>query len=455
MSTAITAWRTPRFESLLGQTARKPRTIVVVAFLLAVTAFVGSTLIVAARLGEVSSGSQALSTNVMPALLALTTLRERLGEVQRGANTAVDTGAAALPDLDRHILEIQAQSAAYERHATLPRQRESWARVHDTVLLAVDKAKLVQNDLALRDSAKAREDLDTELRPASSAAGEAIASLVASNATAAEEVARDIDHVRKRATALLFVLDLACVCFAVALASIAVRAARAMEVRSSELLSFAGRVAHDIRGPLSPVLMGLKLLGDQLPKEDPGQMVIGRATRSVGRITAIVEDLLAFARAGGHADRKARAGVLAAAHATVEEVSPLAATNDITLRIEGPQEEVFASCPDGVLASLLGNLVNNAIKYMGKAELRVIALRISSARDRVLVEVVDTGPGLPPGAEEEVFHPYVRADRSGQPGLGLGLATVKRLAEAYGGHVGVRSGPEGSTFSFDLPVAAA
>jgi signal transduction histidine kinase len=454
MSTAATAWRAPRFESFLGVAARKsPRTIVVVAFLLAVTAFVGSTLVAAARLGRVSAGSQAISTNVMPALIALTTLRERLGELQRGANTAVDAGASGLPDLDRHVAEIQAQSIAYEQHATLPRQRESWAHVHDSVLLAVDQAKLIRSDLAARDTTKAREDLDTELRPTSSVADQAIASLITNNATAAEEVARDIDHVRRRATALLLVLDLACVCFAVALASIAVRAARAMEARSNELLSFAGRVAHDIRGPLSPVLMGLKLLSDELPEEDPGQMIIGRATRSVGRIMAIVDDLLAFARAGGHADRKARAGVVAAAHATIEEVSPLAATNDITLRIEGPEEEVFASCPDGVLASLLGNLVNNAIKYMGKAELRVITVRVSPLRNRVLVEVEDTGPGLPPGAEKEVFHPYVRADRSGQPGLGLGLATVKRLAEAYGGRVNVISGPEGSTFSFELPLA--
>jgi signal transduction histidine kinase len=111
------------------------------------------------------------------------------------------------------------------------------------------------------------------------------------------------------------------------------------------------------------------------------------------------------------------------------------------------------ACPTGVLTSLVSNLVHNAIKYMGEARERRIAVRTLRVGRLARVEVEDTGPGLPPGSEERVFAPYTRADRSGQAGLGLGLATVKRLAEGYGGRVGVRSSSDGCVFWFEVPIA--
>jgi two-component system sensor histidine kinase TctE len=76
------------------------------------------------------------------------------------------------------------------------------------------------------------------------------------------------------------------------------------------------------------------------------------------------------------------------------------------------------------LTSLLSNLVRNAIKYMHRAEVRRVVIRIAVDGDRARFEVEDTGPGLAPEARDGIFEPYVRADRTGQPGLGLGLATV-------------------------------
>jgi signal transduction histidine kinase len=70
----------------------------------------------------------------------------------------------------------------------------------------------------------------------------------------------------------------------------------------------------------------------------------------------------------------------------------------------------------------------------------------------VRFEVADTGPGLPPAFEKHAFEPYMRATTR-VPGLGLGLATVKRLVCAYGGHVGVARGEGGvgALFWFELP----
>jgi signal transduction histidine kinase len=89
---------------------------------------------------------------------------------------------------------------------------------------------------------------------------------------------------------------------------------------------------------------------------------------------------------------------------------------------------------------------------MGNSKVRrvIVAVELSDARSCRL-SVRDTGPGLPPGMEGAVFDPYVRASNK-IPGLGLGLATVKRLVDAHGGRVGVAPArPSGSLFWVELP----
>ncbi len=101
------------------------------------------------------------------------------------------------------------------------------------------------------------------------------------------------------------------------------------------------------------------------------------------------------------------------------------------------------------------NLVRNAIRHMGEAPRRLVIVRVRSAGRFVRVEVQDTGPGIPELVRRNLFQPFVRGTGT-VPGLGLGLATVKRLAEGYGGRVGFQASPgSGSTFWFELPRAAA
>lgn len=110
-------------------------------------------------------------------------------------------------------------------------------------------------------------------------------------------------------------------------------------------------------------------------------------------------------------------------------------------------------CSEGVLTSLVANVVRNALKYMGDAEVRCVTLSASDAGACWRVAVADTGPGIPDAKRNILFEPYVRGS-SAEPGIGLGLATVKRLAEAHGGRVGVDSHPgDGATFWFELPKA--
>jgi len=113
------------------------------------------------------------------------------------------------------------------------------------------------------------------------------------------------------------------------------------------------------------------------------------------------------------------------------------------------------ACGPGMLTSIVSNLVRNAVKYVGDGAGRRVTVRARPAGPFARLEVEDDGPGLPPGLGANVFQPYVRGAATGKPGIGLGLATVKKVTEAHGGRIDVKSAPgEGCRFEVDLPVAS-
>jgi signal transduction histidine kinase len=108
-----------------------------------------------------------------------------------------------------------------------------------------------------------------------------------------------------------------------------------------------------------------------------------------------------------------------------------------------------------VITSIAQNLVRNATQYMGSAAVRRIVVRGKARPSVVRLEVEDTGPGIPLEIQSSVFEPFVRGAQERAGGVGLGLATVKRLAEAHGGAVGLESTVEvGTLFWVELPIVA-
>jgi signal transduction histidine kinase len=230
------------------------------------------------------------------------------------------------------------------------------------------------------------------------------------------------------------------------------RNVRRQTVRAEELEMFAGRVAHDLLSPLTSVGLALEVAATSTP-EGRARNLIDRGAATLQRVRRLVDGLLDFARSGARPDRSARAVVPDVVEAVAADLGPEAEAAQIELAIaEVPS--VSVACPDGVLTAILSNFVRNAIKFMS-GEPRRIEIRVRPKKGAVCIEVEDSGPGLAAGIEGHVFEPYARGPEAKAPGLGLGLATVKRLSEAYGGSVGVlRASPHGAIFWSELPEAA-
>jgi signal transduction histidine kinase len=251
------------------------------------------------------------------------------------------------------------------------------------------------------------------------------------------------------ATACCVILIVAFLTSAVARELVQAEIAKA---RMADLEDFAGRVAHDIRSPLASVALAIDL-AKRRPDEPRAQTALERAARTMQRVSTLVDGLLVFAKAGAHPVEGGEADVRTVVVDVVEATRPVAEERGTSVELDDVTPTVVA-CGPGVLTSMLSNLVDNAIKYIGEGAMKRVGIGARSDGAMTRVEVRDTGPGVPHEMRARIFDPYVRAAPG--PGIGLGLATVRRLAEAHGGAAGVAENtPAGSVFWFELPNAPA
>jgi signal transduction histidine kinase len=134
----------------------------------------------------------------------------------------------------------------------------------------------------------------------------------------------------------------------------------------------------------------------------------------------------------------------------VDAVRPLAAENEISVSLEALPVGIVLLDP-ARLRQVLLNYLSNAIKFTPASG--SVKTRLRREGGELVIEVSDTGPGIAPGDQQRVFEEFEQLSHRRQGGTGLGLAVTKRIVEAQGGSVGLRSAPgRGSTFIARLPV---
>jgi signal transduction histidine kinase len=227
-------------------------------------------------------------------------------------------------------------------------------------------------------------------------------------------------------------------------------AVSSLEQANADLEAFAGRVAHDLRNPLVPILNGSQVI-ERADVDVPVRRAAERIERSARRLSSMIDMLLDFSRLAG-AHPPVASEVQPIIDDVVEGFRDKARAHGVELEVSCQKARV--ACEPIVLASPLQNLIENAFKYGRRDDTRpVIEVRAFVENGMVVVEVEDRGPGIDAAAAENLFHAFQRGVAGGE-GVGLGLATARRLVEARSGSLGLRPGRfGGALFHFQLPVA--
>ncbi len=392
----------------------------------------------------------------MPSIVELGAMRRALSEVQFDLNEGAEGDAAQMQELPGHLRAYDQARRRYLDLPSFPGEPDLWAVAQSRVDAFESAGDRIRAAIEARQLRAADASVTAELAPALREADQSFETLIRFNHDQGKQAALDADVAWARARHLSLVADIVCAAITGAFGWFAYRRTRRFmwmqKVRADELEAFASRVAHDVRGPLTPVLFTLQMFERDFAQDEKRLPLIERSIRSLKRVDQLIEDLLTFSRAAAVPDRSARASLSSVITGVMQDLEREATVERVRLEVgEMPGCEV--ACAPGVLSSIVMNLVSNAIKHMPpEAEERRVAVRALVADEHVRVEVADTGAGLPALLQEKVFEPYVRVDRR-RPGLGLGLATVQRLVRAHGGHVGVESHEgAGAVFWFELPV---
>ncbi len=221
--------------------------------------------------------------------------------------------------------------------------------------------------------------------------------------------------------------------------------------KSRELESFAYSISHDLRAPLRAIDGFSRAIeeehADRLDEE--GMRLLGIVRSNARRMGQLIDDLLAFSRAGRQGLRRSRVEMGALVTAVLAEVLPEAEreTSDVTIGDLPP-----AQADPALLRQVFVNLLSNAVKFTSTRPRRV--LEVSGWRDggRVIYEVTDNGVGFDMRYANKLFGVFQRLHGREFEGTGVGLALVERIVTRHGGTVTARGEVgQGATFTVSLP----
>jgi len=223
---------------------------------------------------------------------------------------------------------------------------------------------------------------------------------------------------------------------------------------SHEMESFVNTVSHDLRNPLA-IIKGFALTAQDAHAkglQDVEDEAIGGIVRAVERMDELIETLLQYAKAGMPAGKAVRTEPEEVWGEALEGLKPALASRHIKMTA---QRDLPPITVDPVrLYQVLSNLVDNAIKHMGDVPDPRIEFGAEREGKTATFHIHDNGKGIPLDKLTSVFEPFKSYSVTGKPGLGIGLSTVKKAVEAWGGVVWVESEPgKGCTFYFSAPAA--
>ena len=216
---------------------------------------------------------------------------------------------------------------------------------------------------------------------------------------------------------------------------------------------FVADSAHELRTPIAVLSMQVDNL-KPLQLEPQARERIGALQQGLRRARAVVEQLLSLARSQGEQALKVqRIDPAQVVREVITDLLPLAESRRIDLGLDHADAVSMPTDPTQ-LYTLLRNATDNALRYTpagGRVDLRVL-----NRGDRAVIEVQDSGPGIPSDKLAQVFEPFVRLPGAECEGSGLGLSIVRQIAQRLGGTVTLENGESGGLIlRYTQPLADA
>ena len=218
---------------------------------------------------------------------------------------------------------------------------------------------------------------------------------------------------------------------------------------------FVGNAAHELRTPLALMQARLDLYmstdhGDSCPETAETIAMIREQTERLSRMVRTLLDMSDL-KAVPRTDRIQLAPMI---EEVLADLSPLAEKSGVTLSQSG--EDLWITGSDVLVYRAIFNLVENGVKYNRPGG--SVCAAVSRRGEKAMIEIKDTGCGIPEDFRESVFQPFFRVDKSRsreKGGVGLGLSLVWEIAHLHGGDVRVReSGEIGTVIELTLPISA-
>jgi signal transduction histidine kinase len=449
-----------------GSGVPSSRRFIITAFALMAAGTVAATLVAVGQTRLLDSNVRHLVDNMLTSIRIVGQLEDEVDDRRALVAHHIDSkDAREMAAIDGRLggrlgalhASIAHRLETYEPWIDLPGERDVWEHTRADVAaldLPITRALALSRE---NSDDEARVVLD-ELAPQYTRINKDIDRVVAINERGASQSLAGFAQVRNRLIVILLGIGVAALAGTLLLGRWALGqttrredeladAARRLEARNSELDAFAGRVAHDIRNPLAAASFALAPLAAKLPSDDRALQAL---RRGMGRIEALVEDLLALARVESIA--QGRCDPANVVTEVARELEPRLEAERGTLEVA--VEPATVACSEGLLRQALTNLLDNAVKYRRPDVTPRVKITGTPTDGRYELRVSDNGVGMSPDDTRHVFEPFFRAPLTRDlPGTGLGLAIVSRVVEASQGTVTVDSTlGQGSTFVVRLPL---
>jgi two-component system OmpR family sensor kinase len=196
---------------------------------------------------------------------------------------------------------------------------------------------------------------------------------------------------------------------------------------------FVADAAHELRTPITALgLQAENLDTVELPDQARERLAVLR--QGMRRTNHLLEQLLALARHEGGPHREAAVVVELdrLVRDSVEDVLPEAARKVIDVGFELIEPTAIKGEPV-MLATMIRNLLDNAVRYTPRGGR--VDIGVYRDADAAVLQIEDTGPGIPPGEMDRIFEPFFRGSQPGEDGTGLGLSIVKRIVDRSSGAI--------------------